>query len=105
MNKIDPTLLNTIVYYEPLLQRYARRIIKDAEVAASLVMEVLEDQYEIDKLAPSPRLRKILKTDLLNRCHYWKQSQIFDRPLIKVPLGKYVTLLSKINENKYHSTN
>lgn len=105
MNTTNPTLLNTIAYYESLLQRYARRIIKDAEVAANLVMGVLEDQYEIDKLAPSPRLRKTLRIYLLNRCHYLKQSQIFDRPLIKVPLRKHLILLSKINENKYHSVN
>ena len=100
MNATNPTLLNTIAYYEPLLQRYARRIIKDAEVAANLVIGVLEDQYKIDELAPSPRLRKILKTDLLHRCHYWKQSQIFDRPLIKVPLRKYLKPISE-NTDKY----
>ncbi len=86
MKPTQPTLAHTIAYYEPLLQRYARRIIKDAEGAESLALEVLEDQYKIDKLAPSTRLRKILRIDLLNRCHYWKQSQIFDQSLIKVPL-------------------
>lgn len=97
-NKVQ--FAGAIDYYQPLLQRYARCILKDAEVAKSLALEVLEDQYEIDKLAPSSRLRKILKTDLLNRCHYWKQSQIFDRPLIKVSLRKYLKPIPK-NNDKY----
>jgi hypothetical protein len=78
-----------IDYYQPLLQRYARFILKDEEVAKKLVKKVLEDQFEFNDLVPSDRLRKILKADLLNYCYYWQQSQIFDRPLIKVPLRKY----------------
>jgi hypothetical protein len=78
-----------IVYYQPLLERYARFILKDAEIAISLVKKVLEDQYEFNDFVPSTRLRKILKADLLYHCYYWQQSQIFDRPLIKVPLRQY----------------
>ena len=89
----------SIHYYNSLFQRYARRLIHDETVAEKLVKEVLEDQYEIDGLAPSPRLRQILKTDLLNRCHYWKKAKIFDRPLIKVPLNKSV-IISETNEHK-----
>lgn len=85
-NKVQ--LAGAIDYYQPLLQRYARYILKDAEVAKSLVTKVLEDQYEFNNSVPSMRLRKILKADLLNHCYYWKQSQLFDRPLIKVPLSK-----------------
>lgn len=84
-----PTLAYTIAYYEPLLQRYARRIINNTTLAAKLVRQVLEDQYEIDGLAPSKHLRQVLKTDVLNRCHFWKQAQIFDRPPVNVPLRKY----------------
>src|SRR5487761_2425382 len=39
-----PTLAYTIAYYEPLLQRYARRIINNTTLAAKLVRQVLEDQ-------------------------------------------------------------
>ena len=99
METIKPISGLTISYFKPLLLRYARRLIHDATVAEQLVKQVLEDQYEIDGLAPSPRLRQILKTDLLNRCHYWKQAKIFDRPLIKVPLNKSVRT-SETNEHK-----
>lgn len=85
-NKVQ--FASAVDYYQPLLQRYARCILKNAEVAKSLVIKVLEDQYEFNDSVPSIRLRKILKADLLNHCYYWKQSQLFDRPLIKVPLRK-----------------
>ncbi|MDQ2719431.1 MAG: hypothetical protein M3Z26_06660 [Bacteroidota bacterium] len=102
MKTTNSTIARTIVYYDPLLLRYARRIINDAAVAETLVKKVLEDQYVIDGLRPSPRLRQILKTDLLNRCHYWKQSQIFDRQLIKVPLLKNAMPFENIDHNKNH---
>ena len=90
---------HSIYFYNLLLQRYARRLIHDETGAEQLVKQVLEDQYEIDGLAPSSRLRQILKTDLLNHCHYWNQAKIFDRPLIKVPLNKSVSI-SETNEHK-----
>lgn len=74
---------HTISYYKELLQRYARKMIHDETAAEKLVKKVLEDQYHIDELAPSKNLRKILKFDVLNRCYYYKQAKIFDRPLIK----------------------
>lgn len=85
-NKVQ--FANAIDYYQPLLQRYARCILKDAEVAKRLVIKVLGGQYEFNDSVPSIRSRKILKADLLNHCYYWKQSRLFDRPLIKVPLRK-----------------
>jgi len=92
MKAIKPSLAHTICYYSPLLERYARRLINNEAVARVLVTEVLEDQYEIDKLAPSDHLRQVLKSDLGNRCLYFKLSQIFDRPLIKITLNsKFAT--------------
>ena len=84
-----------LAYYHPLLQRYAMRIINNAAVAELLVTQVLQDQYDIDKLAPRTQLRNVLKIDLLNRCDYWKQAIIFDRPLVKVPSFRSVK-----NDNK-----
>jgi len=92
MGRIKSTLVGAIDYYKPLLERYSRRIIQDETVAKCLVKKVLEDQCENNELAPSPDLLKILKADLLNHCYYWKQSQIFDRSLIKVPLQKKILL-------------
>jgi hypothetical protein len=73
------SLAHTICYYSPLLERYARRLINNEAVADLLVTDVLEDQYEIDKLAPSDYLRQALKSELCNRCLYFKISQILDR--------------------------
>jgi hypothetical protein len=80
MEAKSPNLLWIVSYYDKLLQRYARRLVKDAEVAAAIVKDVLERQYDINGLVPAKHLRQVLKTDVLNRCYYWKQSRIFDKP-------------------------
>jgi len=90
MKRFNPPFSGASEYYKPLLQRYARRILKDEAVAKCLVKKVLKGQYENNELAPPKYLLKILKADLLNHCYYYKQSQIFDRPLIKVPMRKKV---------------
>ena len=74
-----------IAYYQPLLQRYSMRLIHNKAVAEKLTKDVLNDQYDLDKQEPSAHLRKVLLTDMRNRCFYYQQSIIFDRPLIKVP--------------------
>ena len=84
-------------YYSKLLLRYAKRLINDEAEAERLVKKVLDDEHIPDGMAPCKRLRNILKTDLVNHCHYWKQSQIFDRPPIYLP--KYNPQFSK-TENK-----
>ena len=70
--------------YSILLQRYARRLVQDETVAAKIVQEVLECQYDLNALVPSEHLRQVLKTDVLNNCYYHIQAKIFDRPLIKI---------------------
>lgn len=77
-----------IEYYQPLLQRYARRLLKNEVAARELVTKVLKDQFEFNSRLPSARVRQLLKVELLNHCFYWQQAQIFDRPLITVPLRK-----------------
>ena len=83
MKTLTSIQAHTISYYKELLQRYARKMIHDETVAEELVKKVLEDQFHFDELATSENLRKILKFDLLNRCYYYNQAKIFDRPLIK----------------------
>ncbi|MDE3185087.1 MAG: hypothetical protein KGM16_16885 [Bacteroidota bacterium] len=92
MSRIKSTQVGAIDYFKPLLERYSRRIIQDETVAKCLVKKVLEDQCKNNELAPSTDLLKILKADLLNHCYYWKQSQIFDKALIKVPLREKILL-------------
>lgn len=89
------------VYYSNLLQRYARRLIQDEAEAARLVKKVLDDEHIPDDMAPCKRLRNILKTDLLNHCNYWKQSQIFDQPPVYLP--KYNQQFSKVENNDHKS--
>jgi hypothetical protein len=74
-----------IAYYYPLLHRYARRLINNIAVSEILAKLVLEDQYKLDGLAPAADLRLLLKTDLYQRCFYWRQSNIFDAPPVAVP--------------------
>jgi hypothetical protein len=84
-----------IIYYQLLLQRYAMRLLHEEVTAALVVQEVLDAQYAIDGLAQSMQLRKILKTDVYNRCFYRQQSKIFNRPPAKVPRRKYETSSSQ----------
>lgn len=79
-----------------LFKRYAGFIVKDKSVAEKLVKQVLEDQYEINELEPSEKLRQVLKNDLLNRCYFYKHFLALDRPPIKVPLRKCINSPSKI---------
>lgn len=88
-------------YYSNLLQRYARRLINDEAAATSLVKKVLDDEHIPDAMAQCKRLRNILKTDLLNHCHYCKQSQIFDQPPVYLP--KYNQQFSKVENNDIKS--
>ena len=83
METKSPNLLWVVSYYDKLLQRYARRLLNDATVAATIVKQVLEAQYEVNGLVPAKHLRQVLKTDVLNRCYYWKQSKIFDKAPIQ----------------------
>jgi hypothetical protein len=80
MQTESTNLLWTVSYYDKLLQRYARRLVNDAAAAAIIVKEVLEVQYDLNGLVPAKHLRQVLKTDVLNRCFYWKQSRIFHKP-------------------------
>ena len=80
----QPRLAETIAYYDPLLQRYARKLVHDEEAAAAIVMEVLESQYELNLLVPGKHLRLFLKTDVLNYCLYYLQVKMFDRKAEKV---------------------
>lgn len=88
-------------YYGKLLLRYARRLIHDEPEAARLVKKVLDDEHIPNDMTPCKRLRNILKADLLNHCHCWKQSQIFDRPPVYLP--KYNQQFSKVENNDIKS--
>jgi hypothetical protein len=91
------TLVNTVAYYDPLLQRYARRIIQNEAAAATIVQDVLEAQFQINGLVPTKHLRQVLKTDVLNYCYYHIQAKMFDKPVIKIPLRN---LLKAIESNE-----
>jgi hypothetical protein len=73
-------------YYFPLLYRYARRLIFDDQAAFKFAAAVLRDQYSVDRLSASVNLRSLLRVDLYNRCSFFTQSKIFDRPPLKLPL-------------------
>jgi len=80
MQNLPPSAAKTISYYYPLLMRYATMVTGDHDEAEKIARSVLEDQYEINGLAPSKLLRMVLKTDVLNRSFYFKQHQVFKRP-------------------------
>ena len=102
MKTIRLSLVCTVRYYTPLLERYARRLINNEWEAILLVNDVLEDLYEIDKLETLNHLRQLLKFDLCNRCFYFIQSQIFDRPLLKnsTKQKKYEHRIIQVNKTQ-----
>lgn len=77
--------------FHTLLQRYARRLVKDDAVAAAIAGQALEDLLHTEGPVIDRRLRHFLKTDVHNRCIYWKQSRVFDRPPVAVPVSKLFT--------------
>ena len=83
MQNISPSAAKIVAYYYPLLMRYATMITGDHNESEKIARSVLEDQYEINGLAPSRLLRVVLKTDVLNRAFYFKQQQIFNRPKMR----------------------
>jgi hypothetical protein len=72
-------LVDTITYYDPLLQRYARRMVHDEEACAAIVKQVLEKQYELNLLAPGKQLRLVLKNDVLTYCFNYIQRKMSDK--------------------------
>jgi hypothetical protein len=97
MQDVSTSVAKTIAYYYPLLMRYATIVTGDHDEAEKIARTVLEDQYEINGLAPSKLLRMVLKTDVLNRCFYFKQYEIFNRPKVK---ALFITPQSQDNKDK-----
>jgi len=77
---------STAYYYYAALQRYARRLIKDEAAAADIAAQALKDLAHTEGPVICKRLRQFIKMDVQNRCHYWKQSRIFDRSPVYIPL-------------------
>ena len=100
MEKIEKPAAEAINYYYPLLKRYAERLIGNADAAENIARKVLQDQYDLNGLVPAKHLRQVLKTDVLNRCYYWEQAQIFVRPIIKVPSPNPLNNTEELNNNK-----
>ena len=98
MPPIHAMLVRKVIYYNTLLYRYARRIIKDEKAAEKLTFDVIEAQYRIDLLTGSKRLRMLLKTDMRNRCIYHQQAGIFDQLPMKIKLVRQL-----INNKKNQS--
>jgi len=100
MQNYQPHLRETVSYYDLLLQRYARRLVHDEIIAANIVQEVLECQYELNSLVPGTHLRQVLKTDVLNYCYYHIQAKMFSRQLVKVPWHNHIKPLEEKDAHK-----
>jgi len=85
MKSIPSKPIDAITYYRPLLLRYAMRATNDKDSAEKITLQVLNDVYDLDRQEPSPYLHEILLTAMRNCCFCWKQIQIFNRPVLKVP--------------------
>ena len=61
-------LASTVSYYFPLLERYAIRIVSDTDLAFKIVTDVLEHQYDLNRLVTTQKLRETLKDQVLKKC-------------------------------------
>ena len=100
MNIDQPYLAKTIAYYDPLLQRYARRLVHDDATAAYIVLQVLECQYELNSLVPSKHLRQVLKADVLNYCFYHIQVTMFDRDKSLLDCRNHIKVVEQPDNDK-----
>ena len=100
MNIDQPHLAKTIAYYDPLLQRYARRLIHNDTIAAHIVLQVLECQYELNSLVPSKHLRQVLKADVLNCCFYHMQIKMFDREPSLIDCRNHLNIVPQTDTGK-----
>jgi|GEM_PF-4528789 len=64
-------LLQIVSHYHPLLERYARRLTRDARAAPAIVKLALEQYYENRDRIPEEYLRKQLKQYCLVLCRFW----------------------------------
>lgn len=76
MNKPAPGLIATIVKYDALLQRYARRLVKNQYMAAALVKEVFELVYDLNGFnTTAAELRQQFRSYTLKVCEHWLRTQ------------------------------
>ena len=96
----QPRLAQTIEYYEGILRRYARRLIHNETVAAQIVLQVLDCQYELNSLVPSKHLRQVLKADVLNCCYYHMQIKMFGRELSLIDCRNHLNIVPQTDSGK-----
>ena len=73
-------------YYKPLLERYARRLVKEEETAARVVAIVLDFHITVFGAETSFNLRHRLKEALSLQCFFVMQCRIFHRPPISLSI-------------------
>lgn len=96
----QPRLAKSIAYYDPLLRRYARRLIHNDRLAADIVLQVLECQYELNSLVPSKHLRQVLRVDVLNCCFYHMQIKMFDRESSLINCRNHINIVPQTDTGK-----
>lgn len=75
-------LITIIKRYDPLLQRYAARLLTQPGLAAIVVTEIWEELYDQGKLVPGPQLRLELKKATEHKCEaYNKAYAVYEKSL------------------------
>ena len=72
----QPHLAKTIAYYDSLLRRYARRFVHNDKIAAGIVLQVIDHQYELNGLVAGKHVRQALKADVLLYCSLLIQAHL-----------------------------
>lgn len=75
MHTYPVSLVKTVVAYDALLQRYARRLIHHEAITGLLVAEAFQQYYLETQRTEVVDVRELLRKNVLKLCEYWLKYQ------------------------------
>jgi hypothetical protein len=105
MQKNQPHLAKTIAYYDPLLRRYARRFVHNDGIAAGIVLQVIDRQYELNGLVAGKHLRQALKADVLLYSFLLMQAHLVGNHDYLINSQRHINIINQTDAGKPVSLN
>jgi len=101
----QPHLAKTIAYYDRLLRRYARRFVHNDGIAAGIVLQVIDHQYELNGLRAGKHLRQALKADVLVCCFLLMQTHLVGNHDYLINSQRHINIINQTDAGKPVSLN
>jgi hypothetical protein len=105
MQMNQPRLAKTIAYYDPLLRRYARRFVHNDDIAAGIVLRVIDRQYELNGLVAGRHLRQALKADVLLYSFLLMQAHLVGNHNYLINSQRHINIINQTDAGKPVSLN